>query len=268
MYPNPLKASIKNLNDNIVTVSTAFTRAHTMNFGARMSLFNYNDQIVVWSAVPYGEEVTKALKQLTGKQEDFNVTYLIVPDVEHTMAAKSFKEKYPELKIIAMEGVTLGGTKIDFKISDKYGNQLLDKDKLKEIGIKDDVILNNFEMCYLPNHVNKELVLFDMNSKYLFQADLLLNLGPKGTKLEQYSPATGYPENFNPHGGLSYLTRLTHPGSNFFKNTVNKMLKINQPQNKEGIKIIYNWDFTKMVPCHGNVVEDGKSMFKKYFDFL
>ncbi len=35
------------------------------------------------------------------------MTHLIVPDAEHTMAAKSFGEKFPEIKILAMENVNI-----------------------------------------------------------------------------------------------------------------------------------------------------------------
>lgn len=268
MYPNPLKSVIRNLTDNVVITSTPFTRAHTMNFGARMSLFNYNNEIIVWSAIPYGSEVVKSLKQLTGKDDDFNVTYLIIPDVEHTMAAKSFKDKYPDLKIIGTEDVKNFPFAIDYKITKKHSNTLIDRQVLSDIGIKDESILENFEFVYLPSHANKELVMFDKKSKILFQADLFLNLGPAGNKLEQYSPETGYPANFNPHGGLSFITRYTHPDSGFFKGVVNKLVKAKDPEVQKGLKTIYNWDFTKMVPCHGNVVEDGKPFFKKYFPFV
>lgn len=267
MYPNPLKAVIRNLTDNVVIASTPFTRAHTMNFGARMTVFNYNDEIIVWSAIPYGSEVIKTLKQLTGKEEDFNVTYLIIPDAEHTMAAKSFKDKYPKMKIIGLEDVKVP-VEIDYKILKKHANQKIDSVILQEIGIKDESILKNFEFVYLPSHANKELVMYDKNSKFLFQADLILNLGPSGNKLEQYSPGTGYTEKFNPHGGLSYITRLTHPNSGFFKGLVNKLVKSSDPETVKGLKAIYSWDFTKMVPCHGNVIDDGKPFFKKFFDFV
>lgn len=266
-YPNPLKAISRNLTDNIVITSTPFTRSNIMNFGARMTLFNYNNQVIVWSAIPYGSEVINSLKLLTGKDDGFNVSYLIIPDVEHTMAAQSFKDTYPNLKIIGPEEVKVP-FKVDYKITKAHGNKLIDSNVLKEIGIQDDSILNNFEFVYLPSHANKELVLYDKNSKILFQADLLLDLGPVGKKLEQYSPETGYASNFNPHGGLSYITRFSHPDSGFFRGLVNKLVKANDPQVQKGLKTIYNWDFTKMVPCHGNVVDDGKSMFKKYFDFV
>lgn len=264
MYPTPLKAVVRNLTDNIVIASTPFTRANILNFGARMTLFHYNEQVIVWSAIPYGDEVIRSLKLLTGKEDNFNITYLIIPDAEHTMAAKSFKDKYPELKVIGMEGLNLP-LKIDYTITKDHGNKLIDLTILKELGIQDDSILSNFEFVYLPQHKNKELVMYDKTSKILFEADLLLCLGPKGNKLEQYSPELGFPESFNPHGGLSFLTRYTHPDSSFIKKLTCAVVNPKDPKVKKSLEIIYNWDFTKMVPCHGNVVDDGKSYFKKSF---
>ena len=108
-YPKTLKAVSRKLTNNIVIASCGFTRANTLNFGARMALFNYDNDIVVWSAIPYGDEVVKALELLTGDNGGvFNITHLVVPDKEHTMAARSFKSNYPNMKIIAMETVDLG----------------------------------------------------------------------------------------------------------------------------------------------------------------
>lgn len=265
MYPNPLKAVIRNLTENVVIASTPFTRMSILNFGARMTLFKYDNEIIVWSAIPYGDEVVRALKQLNGTEDNFNVTHIIIPDSVHTMAVDSFRKPFPKIKVIGMDGLQ---TKVDYVIDDKLANKLIDKTVLSSIGVQSPAVLNNFEFVYIPQHQNRELLMFDKNSKFLCQADLLLMLGPSDHKLEQYSEELGYKKNFNPHGGLSYLTRFSHPGSKRFKNLVNKITKTNLPEVQESLKIIYNWDFTSIIPCHGNVEENGKAYFKKYFDFL
>ena len=129
-YPSPLKVVSRKLADNIVISSSPFKRSNTLNFGARMALFNYGESIVVWSALPFGSHILEALVLLTGQKSSdassFNVTHLIVPDAEHTMAAKSFKEKFPEIKILAMENVNIGdGIKPDYVVTEKSGNKVL-----------------------------------------------------------------------------------------------------------------------------------------------
>lgn len=265
MYPDPLKAVIRNLTDNVVIASTPFKRMNALNFGARMSLFYYDNEVIVWSAIPYGDEVIRSLKQLTGEEENFNVTHIIIPDAVHSMAVESFRKAYPNIKVIGMNSVKV---KLDYVIDNKLSYQLIGKPELNQLGITSNAILNNFEFVYLPSHQNKELVMFDKTSKLLFEADLILNLGPYGTKLEQYSPELGFKPSFNPHAGLSYLTRHSHPDSKFYKGMVNKFVHSDTPEVKKALKIIYDWDFSQIIPCHGNVVEDGKPFLKKYFDFL
>lgn len=275
-YPKTLKAVSRKLTSNIVIASCGFTRVNTLNFGARMALFNYDNDIVVWSAIPYGDEVVKALELLTGRNEGpFNITHLVIPDKEHTIAARSFKSNYPNMKIIAMETVDLGtDCPIDYTITSKVANQLIDKRVLAEdIGIQESVILNNFEFVYLPTHANKELVMFDMNSKILFEADLLFNLGVPGTtsgkvKLEQFSTSTGYPEGFRPHSGRSFLTRYLQPNSKVGNWLARSVTKTNNPDTQKGLRTIYNsWDFEKIVMCHGNIIEkDAKGAFKSVFN--
>lgn len=260
-YPKDFKAISRKLTENIVVTATAFSRVNILNFGARMALFNYDDQVIVWSAIPYGEEVTKAIKLLTGKDEN-NVTYLVIPDLEHTMAAKSFKQAHPKIKIIASEEVKVPGLTIDHVIPNKLGNKLIDSTVLTELGIGSP-ISNDFEFVYLPSHKNNELVMFDKRSNILFEADLLFNLGTK-EPLEQYSPETGFPKGFNPHGGLSYLTRYMQPYSKFGNKLGNSVVNIEK--SKIGLQTIYNWDFHTIVMCHGNIIDkEAKAAYKNAF---
>ena len=269
-YPSPLKVVSRKLADNIVISSSPFKRSNTLNFGARMALFNYGESIVVWSALPFGSHILEALVLLTGQKSSdassFNVTHLIVPDAEHTMAAKSFKEKFPEMKILAMENVNIGdGIKPDYVVTEKSGNKVLDKSLLSlELGLTDPPLVDNFEFVYLPTHVNRELVAYEKNSKILFEADLLFNLQPKN--LEQFSTATGYSSNFNPHSGLSFLTRYLRPESSVGRYMFNKIVKSSDPQAKKGLQAIHLWNFDQIVMCHGNVIEHGaKAQFERVF---
>lgn len=228
-----------------------------------MALFHYDDCVIVWSAIPYGEGVSKALELLTGKSTN-EVSYLIIPDKEHTMAAKLFKAQFPSLKIIAMELVELGPeTTIDYVVTSKYGNKVLGKALLEEIGITDPVITNNFEFVYIPNHTNKELVTYDKNSKILFQADLLFNLRAD-QKLEQFSEELGFTKDYYPHSGWSYLTRYMNPDSKVGRYLMNKVA--NTDASAQGLRAIYSWDFDQLVMCHGNIItSNAKSEFKKVF---
>lgn len=262
-YPNPLKIVARQVSENVVIAHSPFKRVDKINFGARMAAFNYNNSIVVWSALPYNSDVASALQLLAG-EHPVAVKYLIIPDKEHTMAAVSFKEKFPELKIIAMEDVDLG-TKapVDFRITSAVKHKILAKPELQDLGISDGAILDNFEFVFLPFHTNKELVMLDKNDKTLYEADLLFNLR-SDAKLEQFAPEFHEGKDYNPHTGWSYITRYMNPDSSVGKFLFNKIA--NTSKSAEGLRAIYLWDFDRIVMCHGNIIEkNGREEFKKVF---
>lgn len=256
-YPNPLKVLSRKLTDNIVVASSGFKRVDRINFGARMALFNYNGSVVVWSAIPYNDDVAKAL-QLVAGSSDFNVSHLIIPDKEHTMAACSFKEQYPQLKIIAMEGVDLGEkTPIDYTFSAEHAGKIIGSDALRGIGITDPVILSNFEFVYVPKHANQELVMYEKQSKTVFEADLIFNL-------RDDVPMEQFPDNPHPFTGWSYIAKYMNPDS---KIGCTLFRKVASPSaSADSLRAIYSWDFDRLVMCHGNIIDtNGKQAFKKVF---
>lgn len=270
MYYDPLKATTTRLSPNVLTAATPFAIPilGRINVGARMTLFFYGNQIIVWAAFPYCKEVEKCLSLLTGNSK-FIVSHLIVPNYRHTLGALSFKEKYSDLKIIGPDGLKLS-VPVDITIPTQLGNQVLGKQQLKDLGM-DPVIYDNFEFVFLPNHKNKDLVMYDKHLKYVFQADVVITLGPAGTKLEQYCEETGCDKDYDPHWGYwgnAFLTRLIHAGNSWFKSRMNKLAGCDQGEGRRGIEVIYGMDFSKMVPCHGNIVDDGKQAMVKYYDFL
>lgn len=261
-YPTNLKAISRKIADNIVITSCAFSRFNKVKIGARMALIDHDDQIIVWSAIPYGDAVINALKMLKGEDKtSFNVRYLIIPDAEHTLAAKSFKKEYPEMKIIGMEGVDLGDVQIDYKVTASDGNKILNREFLSNLGITSSAILDNFEFVYLPTHKNKELIVFNSPSKVLFEADLFFNMAQNG--LEQYSPETGF-TNYSP-SGWSYLTKYLNPDSKLGSHLAKKVLNVEKA--KGGLNSILSWDFETIVMCHGNLIEkNAKEAFKRVFN--
>lgn len=257
-YPEPLNLISRKLTGNIVLASSGFKRLGKINIGARMAIFNNSGSIVVWSPMPHNDEVVEALKLANGGSDDYKVSHLIIPDKEHTLAAKSFKEKYPEMKIIAVEDVDLGDlTPIDYRVTSKYARRILDAEALQEIGITDPVILSYFEFVYLPKHTNKELVMYEKASKTVFEADLLMNLRDD-TPMEQF------PDIKYPFSGWSCIAKYLNPDSMIGSAIFRKFT--NTTASAEGLRAIYSWDFDRMVMCHGNILETGaKKAFHKVF---
>ncbi|EEQ47343.1 hypothetical protein MG5_02211 [Candida albicans P57072] len=275
-YPPNFKIVTKSLTENILLASTAFSRVDKFNFGARMAVFKFpqSNKIILWSPLPYTPQVIDVLTKFTNNtnESNLNIAYVIIPDREHNLAAKSYKEKFPGCKLIGMEGLDENSLKLDYKFIKSMGNKVLKNDDLRQIFNDNDsgLIVDNFEFVYLPNHANQELVVFDKSSSTLFEADLLFNLGVPGstsgeTILEQYSPELGFPKGFNPHSGWSFITRYLQPYSKVGRFLFRKLVDINH--SKPGLEAIYNsWDFKTIVMCHGNIItKDAKEAFKHVF---
>lgn len=275
-YPPNFKIVTKSLTENILLASTAFSRVDKFNFGARMAVFKFpqSNKIILWSPLPYTPQVIDVLTKFTNNtnESNLNIAYVIIPDREHNLAAKSYKEKFPGCKLIGMEGLDENSLKLDYKFIKLMGNKVLKNDDLRQIFNDNDsgLIVDNFEFVYLPNHANQELVVFDKSSSTLFEADLLFNLGVPGstlgeTILEQYSPELGFPKGFNPHSGWSFITRYLQPYSKVGRFLFRKLVDINH--SKPGLEAIYNsWDFKTIVMCHGNIItKDAKEAFKHVF---
>ncbi|CAI5758031.1 unnamed protein product [Candida verbasci] len=269
-YPEQFKIATRLLNDNILLGSTAFTRFDRVNFGARMAIFNYKsttpspntDNLIIWSPLPYGSQVQEILQNFTTSNFESSLKYVIIPDKEHNMAGKTYKEKFPNCKLIGMEGIDYGTIKLDYIFKKSMGNMIFKDANLREI-INDDLIVDNFEFVYLPYHSNQELVVYEKKSKTLFEADLLFNLGCS-SQLEQFSPATGYPSNFNPHTGWSFLTRYLQPYSKIGRWMFRFV--VNVKKSKQGLQAISLLNFDNIVMCHGNIItENAKKAFDNVF---
>lgn len=256
-YPENLKAVHRSLTDNVLISSCPFTVLNKLNVGARMTMFNYDGGVVVWSGFPYCDTVKEALEKIGNT----NVKWLIVPNTQHNMAVTSFKEKFPDIKVLAMGIPEKNQADYTFT-STENGETLIDRPALEKLGITDPVILNNFEFVYLCNHKNKEIVLYDKNSKIMCEADVFFNMQPE---MEQFSPATGYPKGFYPHGGWSFLTRFFNADSMIGSYIVRERLN-NGVKSSKGLQQVSKWDFETIVPCHGNVVDkNAKETFSKLF---
>ncbi|EGV63816.1 hypothetical protein PSN45_004115 [Yamadazyma tenuis] len=267
MYSDPFKAVTRKLSDNVLIASAPFSIFNRLRVGARMSLFHYDGKVVVYSAFPYGSEVVRALKELTGKDE-FDVSHIIVPNKEHYKAVGGFKRAFPKAKVITSEKFQTDEFEVDYRIPFSEGNKVLDEKALKAIGIKEESFLKNFQLVFLSRHRLKELVLYDKNSKFVTSADFALSFSSGRDGVEQYAEETGWPKGSNPYSGWSYLLRWCYPGNKLWVNQVNKSNMTDTEEGRAGIKAIYSLDFTKLIPCHGNILDDGKQVLTSYFSFL
>lgn len=263
-YPSPLKASIRKIADNVVTVSCPFSILDRLDVGARMSLINCHGSIVAYSPIPYGDYVEEALKVLTD-DKDATITHVVVVNCEHNLAAKTYKPVYPDVKFVASYNVKLGEEcPVDYVLTEDLGNKVLDGGDFATLGWSGSW-MNQVNIIFLLHHKNKDVVLYDKASKILFEGDVLFNIGAcdENGCVEQYSPATGHPEKHFPFTGWSYLLRFVNP--NYFLGTwfSSNVSKTKDPKSVEGLQLLLGLDFDVIVPCHGNVItKDAKAVLR------
>lgn len=270
-YPNPLIPSIRKIADNIVTVSCPFASKDRLDFGARMALFNYDGNILVWSPIPYGDYVVEALQILTGTTgTKFNVTHVFVVNIQHNMAARTFAKEFPDIKFVASADVHLGGEcTVTYPLTEKEGNRVLTGTDMRALFDVHESWWDNFEFLYSCVHKNKEFVLYEKNTKMMFEGDMFMNMGiaDGNQTFEQYSPATGCPEKHNPYTGWSFPIGKVNTQTWLGRWLFSRLNKTKEAEGKAVVRLMYDsWDFETVVTCHGNVIcGNAKDQFKAAF---
>jgi hypothetical protein len=118
---------------------------------------------------------------------------------------------------------------------------------------------NEFDSEYVFAHGNKELVFNHKPSKTLIEADLLFNL----PATEQFSKSGE-----NPSSGI--FTKLfvgvmnTNGPATWQKRALWLQSAEDRPAFNQSMAKIQKWDFDRIIPCHGDVIETGgKGIFEK-----
>lgn len=121
----------------------------------------------------------------------------------------------------------------------------------------------DFDYEYVHAHGNKELVFNHRKSGTLIEADLLFNL----PAMEQFSKTQ-----VDPTTGL--LTKLfnalqhTRGSAIAQKRVLWYGLASPRPAFNESMTKIHGWNFDRIIPCHGDVIETGgKGIFEKIMEW-
>ncbi|KAA8647131.1 hypothetical protein EYZ11_012147 [Aspergillus tanneri] len=250
---------IRNVTSDVLTTSLPFARFGHLKFGGRGTLVKLaSGSIAVFSPVSLTPEVRAAVNSLEG-----NVKYIAALDLEHHLHLTSWKKAYPEAEIIAPEGLwEKRQSNPEFK--DTVFQHVFCKEDRGRHKISEEFD-SEFDTEYVYGHPSRELVFFHKRSRTLIEADLLFNLPAR----EQYSKS-----NESATGGL--LTRLicpmlsTTPPATWQKRFVWYVLSTADRQAfTESMRRIDRWDFNRLIPCHGDVVESGgKAVFRTVMEWF
>ncbi|KAJ9121213.1 hypothetical protein QFC24_004888 [Naganishia onofrii] len=233
---------IRQLDEYITVFDIPFSRFGILPIGNRSTAVKLKDSRVLVVVSSPCDEPTKAKLAELGQ-----VSYLIAPDLEHTMRISDFHRTYPEAKCIGPAGVT------EKKPDIKWEGVMGEGGESKVYGFEDEIKLQ-----FLPGHVNKELAVLHIPSRTLIQADLIFNL----PCTEQYAKASTDGRAFWPLSMIQSKAVAGHP----FIPTMTTKDKVAMARD---VAVINGWDFDRMIPCHGNIIPThAKEIWLKAFSFL
>ena len=187
-----------------------------------------------------------------------DVQYLAAPDIEHHIYLSQWHNAFPAARILGVEGLPEKREKDPATKGTPFAAVFTEKNKA-ELRV-DDAFHKDFDVEYVGAHANRELTFLHKPDRTLIQADLIFNLPAR----EQYSRSTENPTQgvwtrlfiavFNAQGHAMAQRRfLWYVAS-----------KPDRRSFAESVKRIDGWDFDRIIPCHGDVVESGaKGLFRK-----
>ncbi|KAF2180828.1 hypothetical protein K469DRAFT_714406 [Zopfia rhizophila CBS 207.26] len=236
----------------ITTLSTPFWRFGRIKIGGRGTIVRLQSgALAVFSPVALTDEVKQTVAKLG------EVKYITALDIEHHIFLGPWHAAYPSAKVIGPEGLPEKRTKQ--KNEDVPFSYVFSAKKSITIDPEFD---SEFEYEYVYAHANKELVFNHKPTKTLIQADLIFNY----PSTEQFSK-TGV----SATSGI--LTKLFGSFTNTYGNGQKRFIwYAASSRDRAGFNAavanINKWDFDRIIPCHGDVIESGgKGIFQKIMEW-
>ncbi|KAL1606469.1 hypothetical protein SLS60_003873 [Paraconiothyrium brasiliense] len=244
----------------ITTLSVPFARFGRMRIGGRATIVRLqNGSLAVFSPVALTEEVKQKVAELG------EVKYITALDFEslmfglkHHIFLGPWYAAYPNAKVLGPEG--LPEKRKSQKNEDVPFAHVFTKDK--PITSIDPDFDREFEWEYVPAHQNKEIVFNHKPTRTLIEADLMFNY----PSTEQYSKT-------KESATSGILTKIF----GMFTSTQGKGQKraiwygISSGDRmgfSRSVSKIHQWDFDRIIPCHGDVIESGgKGIFANIMEW-
>ena len=232
----------------LTTFSTPFLRFSRIKVGGRGTLIQLSSgNLAIFSPVALTDDV----RATVASKGSGTVRYIIAPDIEHHIFISTWAKAFPDAEIVGVEGLPEKREGDEATRGLKFHHVFTKSNKRDlKVGPEFDA---DFEVEFVDAHQNKELALLHKPSRSLIQADLVFNL-----------PAT---EQFSRSGvsatsGL--LTKLFGGVMHLRGDAVWQKRALwygvaskDRKGFAESVARIGKWDFDRIVPCHGDVIETG-----------
>ncbi|KZV76834.1 hypothetical protein PENSPDRAFT_597855 [Peniophora sp. CONT] len=229
-----IKTVIREVTGGVWTFSRPFLRHNFLAIGGRSTAIKLsNGGVWILASTTLDEPTRKAIDALGP------VHYLIGADSVHYMFLGEFQKAYPEAKLLTVEAVANKAKELNIRVDGFWSDAIPDQ----EFGFEDDI-----KSCYFSGFKNKDVAFLHKSSRTLIEADLLFN-SPCAEQYSMYSwPWSRGKQIFGLFGGADPWSGLAQ--------FLAKMLGKSDPEAmRRDAKTVAEWDFDRIIPCHGDVIE-------------
>ncbi|KAJ4294180.1 hypothetical protein N0V90_007870 [Kalmusia sp. IMI 367209] len=237
----------------ITTLSVPFLRFGRIKIGGRGTIVRLqNGTLAVFSPVALTDDVKQKVAELG------EVKYITALDFEHHIFLGPWHAAYPNAIVLGPEG-----------LAEKRASQNNEAVPFAHVFSKDKPVTSidadfdrEFDYEYVPAHQNKEIVFHHKPTRTLIEADLLFNY----PSTEQFSK-TGE----SATSGI--LTKLFGALTSVHGKGQKRAIWYGISSGDrlgfaKSVERINKWDFERIVPCHGDVIETGgKGIFQSVMEW-
>ncbi|KAG9201418.1 hypothetical protein B5807_07900 [Epicoccum nigrum] len=236
----------------ITTLSVPFWRFGKIKIGGRGTIVRLaTGNLAVFSPVALTDEVKAKVASLG------EVRYICAPDAEHHIFLGPWHAAYPQAQIMGPETLPELRAKDKSKESVPFTHLFKESKRLDSVSAEFDA---EFDWEYVPSHANKEILFHHRPTRTLIEADYLFN-----------SPST---EQFSKTGvdaSSGIFTKIFGALTSTQGKALAQQRMIwwgTSAGDRKGFAAstarIDKWDFDRIIPCHGDVIETGgKEVFRK-----
>ncbi|KAF1997080.1 hypothetical protein P154DRAFT_471479 [Amniculicola lignicola CBS 123094] len=252
---NPEKVMvIRDVVPNVITtLSVPFLRFGRLKVGGRGTIVRLQSgALAVFSPVALTDDVKAKVASLG------EVKYITALDIEHHIFLGAWSQAYPNAQVLGPEG--LPEKRTAQKNEDVPFSYVFSPSKpVTSVTPEFDA---EFDYEYVSAHQNKEIVFHHKPTHTLIQADLIFNYPPT----EQFSK-TGVVAT----SGI--LTKIFGSLTNTYGNGQKRLVwygsgSSDRSSFAKSVARINGWEFERIIPCHGDVIETGgKGVFQKIMEW-
>ncbi|KAI0336653.1 hypothetical protein GY45DRAFT_1376877 [Cubamyces sp. BRFM 1775] len=230
---------IREVAPDVWTFSRPYTLLGLFPVGGRSTAIKLTSGGVwILASTPLTDETKQKLAELG------DVKYIVAGNAFHHLFLKQYKDAYPTAKTLGPEDLNAKKAAEGWQLDAVFSAKTPD---LKH-GFEDEI-----EHCYFSGFGNKDVAFYHKASKTAIGADLLMNNPPK----EQYSKSPLSPKS-------TLLSTMTPHGWQL--RTFIWLKEKDKAAMIRDARKVYEWDFVRFIPCHGDVIEtNAKEAWKAAF---